>query len=107
MTDCCVLAQASLPIPGVTRSLAPRAEAEAEDEDVEDDTEDDVVVEKREEGGLMKRQAAGFDRALQYAEAALTKGPKVQLGTGAAGAGVGIIVDNNPTAAAAITKPAE
>lgn len=106
MADSCALAQASLPIPGVTRSLEARAEAEAEDEDVEDDTED-VAVEKREEGGLMKRQAAGFDRALQYAEAALTKGPKVQLGTGAAGAGVGIIVDNNPTAAAAITKPGE
>lgn len=52
----------------------------------------------------MKRQAAGFDRALTFAEAALTKGPKIQLGTGAAG--VGILVDNNPTPAAAIT-PAE
>ncbi|KAJ9148367.1 hypothetical protein NKR23_g5107 [Pleurostoma richardsiae] len=47
-----------------------------------------------------KRDLTGFDRALQYAEAALTKGPKVQLGTGEGGAGVGIIVDNNPTAAA-------
>lgn len=61
-------------------------------------------VEKREEGSLMKRQSAGFDRALTFAEAALTKGPKVQLGTGAAG--VGILVDNNPTPAAAVT-PAE
>lgn len=56
----------------------------------------------REEGetpNLAKRQS-GFDRALQYAEAALVKGPKVQLGTGEGGAGVGIIVDNNPQAAA-------
>ncbi|KAL1871318.1 hypothetical protein VTK73DRAFT_2114 [Phialemonium thermophilum] len=47
-----------------------------------------------------KRDLAGFDRALTYAEAALVKGPKVQLGTGVEGSGVGIIVDNNPTAAA-------
>lgn len=56
----------------------------------------------RDEGetpSLAKRQS-GFDRALQYAEAALVKGPKVQLGTGEGGAGVGIIVDNNPQAAA-------
>ncbi len=45
---------------------------------------------------LGKRQLAGFDRALQFAEVALTKGPKVQLGTGAEGSGVGIIVDNTP-----------
>ncbi|KAI0169696.1 hypothetical protein GGR52DRAFT_573751 [Hypoxylon sp. FL1284] len=42
-----------------------------------------------------KRDLAGFDRALNYAEAALSKGPTVQLGTGEGGAGVGIIVDNN------------
>ncbi|KAI8958903.1 hypothetical protein F5Y11DRAFT_20752 [Daldinia sp. FL1419] len=42
-----------------------------------------------------KRDLAGFDRALTYAEAALTKGPLIQLGTGEGGAGVGIIVDNN------------
>lgn len=45
-----------------------------------------------------KRDLAGFDRALTYAEAALEKGPKIQLGTPAAG--VGIIVDNNQEAAA-------
>lgn len=56
--------------------------------------------EKR-DGGLMKRQATGFDRALVFAEAALTKGPKIQLGTPAAG--VGILVDNNPTPASAVT----
>ncbi|KAM0335824.1 hypothetical protein ACHAQA_000874 [Verticillium albo-atrum] len=47
-----------------------------------------------------KRDLSGFDRALRYAEAALVKGPKVQLGTGAEGSGVGIIVDNNQQAAA-------
>lgn len=45
---------------------------------------------KRQDDGL-----AGFDRALQFAEVALTKGPDIQLGTGAHGAGVGMIVDNN------------
>lgn len=54
-----------------------------------------------------KRDLTGFDRALKFAEAALTKGPKVQLGTGAEGSGVGIIVDNNPTAAARPGKGAE
>jgi len=56
----------------------------------------------REEGETPKiaKRQTGFDRALQYAEAALVKGPKVQLGTGEGGAGVGIIVDNNPQAAA-------
>lgn len=48
-----------------------------------------------------KRDLAGFDRALQFAENALTKGPVIQLGTGEGGAGVGIIVDNRPTGTAA------
>ncbi|KAK7750255.1 hypothetical protein SLS62_007772 [Diatrype stigma] len=46
------------------------------------------------EAPKVKRDLAGFDRALQYAEAALTKGPVIQLGTGEGGSGVGIIVDN-------------
>ncbi|KAH9904771.1 hypothetical protein F4778DRAFT_45072 [Xylariomycetidae sp. FL2044] len=58
-----------------------------------------------------KRDLAGFDRALTYAEAALTKGPTIQLGTGEEGAGVGIIVDNNAgtvgNAAAAVAKREE
>ena len=41
-----------------------------------------------------KRDIAGFDRALKFAEVALTKGPIVQLGTGEKGSGVGIVVDN-------------
>ncbi|OHW91658.1 hypothetical protein CSPAE12_09640 [Colletotrichum incanum] len=47
-----------------------------------------------------KRDLSGFDRALKYAEAALTKGPKIQLGTGERGSGVGMIIDNNQNAAA-------
>ncbi|KAL2874531.1 hypothetical protein SGCOL_010305 [Colletotrichum sp. CLE4] len=47
-----------------------------------------------------KRDLSGFDRALKYAEAALVKGPKVQLGTGQEGSGVGMIIDNNQQAAA-------
>lgn len=90
-----VLQQASLPVPGVARELGPR-----QVDDEVDEAEDEAEVEKRQEGGLMKRQSSGFDRALTFAEAALTKGPKVQLGTGEGGAGVGIIVDNNPAAAA-------
>ncbi|KAF5500504.1 hypothetical protein CGCS363_v006034 [Colletotrichum siamense] len=58
------------------------------------------IVAGRDVKKVQKRQANGFDRALTFAEAALTKGPKVQLGNGEGGAGVGIIVDNNPTAAA-------
>ncbi len=51
---------------------------------------------------IKARALDGFDRALKFAEAGLEKGPKVQLGTGAAG--VGILVDNNQEAAA---RPAE
>lgn len=53
----------------------------------------------RSETAPAKRDIAGFDRALKFAEVALEKGPKVQLGTGAEGSGVGIIVDNNKQAA--------
>ncbi|KAK4227071.1 hypothetical protein QBC38DRAFT_455586 [Podospora fimiseda] len=54
-----------------------------------------------------KRDLAGFDRALTYAEAALVKGPRIQLGTGAEGSGVGIIVDNNAANGAAVIKKRE
>lgn len=70
-------------------------------EDDEEVAEIEARQDGAQEGGLMKRQN-GFDRALTYAEAALQKGPKVQLGTPAAG--VGIIVDNNQQAAGAVTK---
>lgn len=61
-----------------------------------------VLPRDEEAPNVNKRDLASFDRALKYAEAALVKGPKVQLGTGEGGAGVGIIVDNNPTAAARV-----
>lgn len=70
---------------------------------MEEVAEIEARQEEQEGGNLMKRQN-GFDRALTYAEAALQKGPKIQLGTPAAG--VGIIVDNNQQAAGAVT-PAE
>ena len=74
-------------------------DAEIEEEDSTEDVADDTTVEKRD--------LAGFDRALTFAEAALTKGPKVQLGTGKEGSGVGIIVENGPaTASAAKTEGA-
>ncbi|EJT82066.1 hypothetical protein GGTG_02040 [Gaeumannomyces tritici R3-111a-1] len=99
--------QASLPIPGSSRELGPRDEPEADDDDEEVEAEatvDDEEDEADEQtdaapAKVQKRQGgAGFDRALTYAEAALTKGPKINLGTPASG--VGIIVDNNPTVAA-------
>lgn len=60
-------------------------------------------------GSNNKRDLAGFDRALNYATTALTTSPKIELGTGEGGAGVGIIVEagvNNggPKAAAAAAK---
>ncbi|KAK4219277.1 hypothetical protein QBC37DRAFT_154067 [Rhypophila decipiens] len=55
----------------------------------------EIAPREGDEAAPKKRDLAGFDRALQYAEAALVKGPKIELGTGAEGSGVGIIVDNN------------
>lgn len=66
------------------KSVAPRAEPAGETSNVS------------------KRDMAGFDRALKFAEAALVKSPKVQLGTGEGGSGVGILVDNNVQAASRI-----
>ncbi|KZL86896.1 hypothetical protein CI238_09212 [Colletotrichum incanum] len=59
------------------------------------------IIAGRDNNKKVEKRQSGFDRALTYAEAALTKGPKIQLGNGEGGAGVGIIVENNPTAAAA------
>jgi len=56
------------------------------------------VAAPKEEAAKAKRSLEGFDRALQYAEVGLTKGPDIQLGTGAGGAGVGLKVDNNQAA---------
>ncbi|KAI0438045.1 hypothetical protein F4803DRAFT_113908 [Xylaria telfairii] len=60
----------------------------------------EIAPREKTEESKTKRDLQGFDRALTYAEAALTKGPIIQLGTGEGGAGVGIIVDNRPNAAA-------
>jgi len=58
------------------------------------------IAPREDDAKVAKRDINGFDRALRFAEAALVKGPKVQLGTGKEGSGVGIIVDNNQEAAA-------
>lgn len=79
------------------KSIAPRAEEPFDEMDMDED-EDDITDDITDATALLdkkKRDLAGFDRALKFSEAALTKGPKVQLGTGAEGSGVGIIVDNN------------
>ncbi|KAK3350910.1 hypothetical protein B0H65DRAFT_545990 [Neurospora tetraspora] len=89
------------------KSIAPRTEEEPCDDldmDMDDDTETETAPLDK-----AKRDLSGFDRALKFSEAALTKGPKVQLGTGGEGSGVGIIVDNNastgrPAAAAGKKK---
>ncbi|KAK1991876.1 hypothetical protein LX36DRAFT_715745 [Colletotrichum falcatum] len=47
----------------------------------------------------VEKRQSGFDRALQFAEVALTKGPDIELGTGEGGAGVGIKVNNQQAAA--------
>ncbi|CAK7211096.1 hypothetical protein SBRCBS47491_001002 [Sporothrix bragantina] len=82
--------------------------AETDDtEEADDETNHDDVEADAADAAVQKRDLAGFDRALTFAEAALTKGPKVELGTGREGSGVGIIVDNTPktaTAAAAGEK---
>ncbi|KAI6381283.1 hypothetical protein MCOR25_001217 [Pyricularia grisea] len=84
--------KASLPLPG-SAPLGPRSEkVEVEEEDAEEEEEDASAP-------LQKRQNEGFQAALNYAEKALTKGPKIQMGTPAAG--VGIIVDNTAGKAAA------
>ncbi|KAJ4416901.1 hypothetical protein N0V85_002081 [Neurospora sp. IMI 360204] len=78
------------------KSIAPRTEEPCDDIDMDmDDTEETETASL----DKAKRDLSGFDRALKFSEAALTKGPKVQLGTGAEGSGVGIIVDNNASTA--------
>lgn len=91
--------EASLPKlvaePAVLPELAAE-EAGADDftKNTDAETPVDVVVTKV----RSRRQLQGFDRALTFAEVALTKGPKINLGTGAHGSGVGITVDPNPPA---------
>ena len=52
-----------------------------------------------------KRDINGFNAALKYATDALKTSPKVQLGTGAEGSGVGILQDAGISAPAAATAP--
>ncbi|TLS23817.1 hypothetical protein PpBr36_09032 [Pyricularia pennisetigena] len=80
--------KASLPLPGAA-PLGPRSE----EVEVEDEAEAEGDDEQSASAPLQKRQNAGFQAALNFAETALTKGPKIELGTHHAG--VGIIVDNN------------
>ncbi|TVY57864.1 hypothetical protein LCER1_G002322 [Lachnellula cervina] len=77
---------------GIGKEIAPRVISLAEEAE---------TVEKE------KRDINGFNAALKYATGALTTSPKVQLGTGAEGSGVGILQDagsNRPAAAAAAVK---
>jgi len=73
---------------GMGKEIAPRVVSMAESENVE------------------KRDIDGFNAALKYATGALTTGPKVQLGTGAEGSGVGIIQDAGGARPAAAAQPA-
>ncbi len=57
----------------------------------EETEERDPRAEESPGGGIVARALDWFDQALKNAE--VGKGPKVQLGTGAAA--VGILVDNN------------
>jgi len=68
------------------------------------------VVSLAEDGNVEKRDINGFNAALKYATGALTTGPKVQLGTGAEGSGVGILQDaggSRPAAAQPAAQPAQ
>ena len=71
---------------GLGKEIAPRAQVV--------DVHTDVVEIADDSSQTTKRDLSGFDRALTFAEAALTKGPKIELGTGEGGSGVGITVDN-------------
>lgn len=82
MAKCSYQAQQIAALQGMGKAVLPRDETSEETPNV------------------AKRDLASFDRALKYAEAALVKGPKIQLGTGEGGSGVGLIVDNNQQAAA-------
>ncbi|TLS28911.1 hypothetical protein PpBr36_01587 [Pyricularia pennisetigena] len=90
-------AQQIAALQGMGKAIAPRQEADHEGETAsaeETEHEEDTPT-------IAKRDLVSFQAALSFAEKALTKGPKVQLGTGSkeGGSGVGIIVDNNPTTA--------
>jgi hypothetical protein len=57
-----------------------------------------------ESASVEKRDINGFNAALKYASDALKTSPKVQLGTGAEGSGVGILQDAGVSAPAAAAR---
>ncbi|CAK7202342.1 hypothetical protein SEUCBS139899_005065 [Sporothrix eucalyptigena] len=85
------------------KEIAPRVQlVDVEEEEVDVEIGDNAADETADaaESPVAKRDLTGFDRALTFAEAALSKGPKVQLGTGKEGSGVGILVENGSTTSA-------
>lgn len=93
-------AQQIAALQGMGKAIAPRSEEEDdfEVEDIEADEAETPVV-------VAKRDLASFQAALAFADKALTKGPKINLGTGKeGGAGVGIVVDNTPAGAVGKAK---
>ncbi|TLD12498.1 uncharacterized protein PgNI_03412 [Pyricularia grisea] len=86
-------AQQIAALQGMGKAIAPRQEDHKGETESEDETP-----------AVAKRDLSGFQAALNYAEKALTKGPIINLGTGKEGkAGVGIVVNNNPTTATKTT----
>ncbi|TLD27352.1 hypothetical protein PspLS_05339 [Pyricularia sp. CBS 133598] len=114
-------AQQIAALQGMGKAIAPRQEEDHEsetasaEEDTEPEEETPAVAKRDTESAeaeaeededeevptVAKRDLAGFQAALAYAEKGLTKGPVVSLGTGVGSqhAGVGIVVNNNPTGA--------
>jgi hypothetical protein len=75
--------------------------------DIEPRVADDVEIAKAKrdvDGDVQERDLAGFNAALDFATGALKTSPGVQLGTGAEGSGVGIIVEPGVDAAGAATE---
>jgi hypothetical protein len=65
----------------------------------------EIVAAKRDDDGeVEKRDLAGFNAAFDFATGALKTSSRVQLGTGAEGSGVGIIVECGVDAADAATE---
>lgn len=79
---------------GLGNDLEPRIRARSVPEVEERDIIDERDIEEIQERAVVaaeKRDLAGFDRALTFAATALTTAPKVSLGTGEKGSGVGIL----------------
>ena len=72
--------------------------------DIEPRVADDVEIAKVKRDDVEERDLAGFNAALNFATGALKTSPGVQLGTGAEGSGVGIIVEPGVDAGGAATE---